>query len=88
MPSARIELPITDFLYTLDQLAMLLGMTEEALRAKHIFFDGRTTGSSRSKMLARNIAADDATPDWRVSSTQFRLYLRRKGYSIVERQVL
>lgn len=88
MPSARIELPVVDFLYTVDQIAMLLGVPEEVVRAHYLFFDGRSTGTQRGKMRARNIAPDDATPDWRVSGTQFKMYLQRRGFTVIEHRVL
>lgn len=88
MPSARIELPVTDFLYTVDQIAMLMGVAEEVLRARYLFFDGRSMGTQHGKMRARNIAPDDRTPDWRVSSTQFKLFLQRRGYTVIESRVL
>jgi hypothetical protein len=88
MPNPRVELPLREFMYTLDQLGMLLGVPETVIRKQYIFFDGVTTGTYRGRMRARNIAPDHAPPDWRVNETQFRNYLRRRGYTVVEPHLL
>jgi hypothetical protein len=87
MPRARIELPIHEFLYTLDQIAMILGIAEKDLRAKYIFFDGVTTGAYQSRMRARNIAQPTEKPDWRVPHSQLKLWLIGRRFSVVEARI-
>lgn len=78
-----MALPVRVFLYTLDQLAAILNVEEEALRARYLYFQGLSTGTQGVRMVARNIEADPTHPPrWRVAETELLTYLRRKGFLI------
>lgn len=81
-----VGLPVRAFLYTLDQIATLLDMTQENLEAKHIFFEGRSAGSKRAaEMRAINLAPNGDKPDWRVQDAEFIRWLRHRGIRIYTR---
>lgn len=86
MAGARniVEMPLREFLFTLDQIAALLNVSEEYLATQYLFFDGVTMGSSRGKMRARDISPDGQRRDWRVGESQFRIFLQRKGFRVVD----
>lgn len=87
-PKARIELPVREFLFTLDQIASLLNVSEANLASNYLFFDGVTTGSSRGRMRARDISNDPNRRDWRVGESQFMMFLRARGFTVVESRVI
>jgi hypothetical protein len=75
------------FLYTVDQLAQLLSLEEVSIRARYLYYEGRSTGAQRKDhMRAINIAPDDADKaEWRVSDFEFRKWMRHKGFKYYER---
>lgn len=78
MPS---EIPRPPFLYTLDQLAQVLNVTEAVLRARYIYFDDRSPGPPKSGQLtARNISRPEDTPEWRVTDSELARWLKSKGF--------
>lgn len=80
-----VGLPIRPFLYTLDQIATMLAMTEVRLR-DHVHFEGRAPGARPpDKMVARNIAQVDQPPEWRVAERELLRWLRRRGFRFYER---
>lgn len=82
---APIGLPPRTFLYTLDQLCVMLDMSEAALKKSHIYFWGRSTGSTpRDLMVARNIAPLGEKPEWRVAEREFTRWMRTKGFKHYE----
>lgn len=82
----NVGLPPRPFLYTLDQLAVLLDVSEVSLRQSHVYFEQRSTGVRRKDMmLARNIARPNEKPDWRVAEREFIRWMRTKGFRIYER---
>ena len=82
----KIGLPPRPFLYTIDQLAVMLDLPERQLRIKHIYHEGRDIGHrSREHMVARNIAGPDDTPDWRVADREFIRWMRLKGFKFYDR---
>lgn len=83
--SDRVALPPRFFLYTLDQIAMMLGYSQKNLEATHIFYHGRSIGyPSPDKIQARNIAQPEDKPDWRVVDRELVRWMRRKGYKAIE----
>lgn len=92
MTEARIALPIRPFLYTVDQLAVMLSLEEGYIRRALLYYEGRSTGAPRKdQMRAINIARDDATKkeaEWRVSDFEFRKWMRLKGFKYYERGYL
>lgn len=80
-----IGLPIRPFLYTLDQVAMILSLTEARLKSGYIYYDGRTPGLKPDDLLrAINIAPKDQSPDWRISQKELTVWLNFKGFVIYE----
>lgn len=80
-------LPPRVFLYTLDQIAMMLGLEMQSLKNSHIFFEGRHVGTKpKMKMRARDISGeDDSKPDWRVTEFEFKRWLKLHGFRVYER---
>lgn len=87
MPSAQsVGLPPRPFLYTVDQLSMILSITESQLHTVHLFHEGRDVGvRSRHQMVAINIAPPDERPDWRVSEKDLIRWMRLKGFKYYDR---
>ena len=85
----KIGIPTRVFLYTLDQLCVMLDLEEVTLRTHYIYFEGRTIGTrSKHLMIARNIAKPDAKPEWRVAEREFVRWLKTKGFRHYERGVV
>ena len=80
----RIELPLREFLYTLDQLALILNVTENALAVQYLYFEGVSAGTRVGRMSARDISQDPKQRDWRVAESSFRLFCSRRGWTVVE----
>ena len=76
-----IGLPPRAFLFTLDQICVMLDLKMQDLKLKHLYFEGRSVGSrSNDLMLTRNIAGERMTPDWRVVDREFVRWMRCKGF--------
>lgn len=77
----KIGLPPRTFLYTLDQLSVMLDLPEAALRKSHLYFMGRSTGTIKNDLMAcTNIAATGEKPEWRVAEREFTRWMRNKGF--------
>ena len=84
----RIGLPYRPFLYTTDQIAVLLEVDEKKVKADYLYFEGRSIGvSHRGLMIARNIAPADQPPDWRVAERELIRWMKTKGFKYYERGV-
>jgi hypothetical protein len=82
-PSPFVELPAHPFLYTLDQVAFLLSVSDKELKRK-LQLRGRSPGPKNLNLIeAFNIAEPTEKPEWRISETELRRWLARKGYRIV-----
>ena len=82
----KVGLPIRPFLYTLDQIAGVINVKLDTLAKNYVYYEGRSTGGRYSALLvARNIAPDDMTPEWRVSDREFIRWMRVKGFKYYER---
>lgn len=82
----KVGMPTRVFLYTLDQLCVMIDVTEANLKKHHVYFEGRSIGSkSRDLMIARNIAPANEKPDWRVAEREFVRWLKFKGFRHYER---
>lgn len=88
--SARsVGLPPRPFLYTVDQISVILSLSEADLRKKHLYFQGRSIGhKTKDEMMARNIAPANETPDWRVAELELVRWMRHKGFRYYERSRL
>lgn len=78
-----VGLPPVIFLYTIDQMAAMLNISEDSVKAQYLWFVGRTTGTKRKhQMQAINIAPENEKPDWRVSMDEFIRWLKRMGFKV------
>jgi hypothetical protein len=82
----EVGLPPRAFLYTLDQIGTMVGMTEDSLAKRCVYFDRRTPGlKTRDHMHAVNIAGPDDMPEWRVAERELVRWLKYKGFRVVDR---
>lgn len=89
MSEKPVRLPPRVFLYTLDQIALMLGMDESALK-KYCHLDKFHTGvRPPGRLLTRNIAPpDEKRSDWRVAEKELIRWMRIKGFRVVTRDTL
>jgi hypothetical protein len=81
----RVGLPPRPFFYTLDQLATMLEIEEQALK-RWLHYEGRSIGPCpRDKILVHNLAPEGETPVWRALDRNFIRWLRFKGLRYHER---
>ena len=86
MTGGIVGLPTRPFLYTLDQIALLLNITQRNLEENYVYFEGRSVGKpSPHEMRARNIAGWEGKPDWRVSERSLVIFLKRRGFKYYDR---
>jgi DNA-binding XRE family transcriptional regulator len=76
-----VRLPPRPFLYTVDQLANLLGVTELTVENNYLFYTSNEWGKpSPDLLVARNIASSHDKPDWRVEEKELKRWMKRKGF--------
>jgi hypothetical protein len=81
-----VGLPLRPFLYTLDQVATLLEISEYELTKNHIHLDRVSVGvCPKKKMIARNVAPDGDKPDWRVAERDLIRWMKYKGFRYYEK---
>lgn len=87
--SEKFGLPLRPFLYTLDQIADFLSVTERTLKVTYIYFDGIHTGRPpRSKIVAKNITPDTDKSTWRVHEHELVRWLRHVGFKVYDASVV
>lgn len=85
IPRVLVGVPPRPMLWTLDQIATIIGMEVAVLKLR-LFYDGQSSGvRDRKQMVARNIAPNDMPPDWRVAEQEFFRWLRMCKFRIHER---
>lgn len=86
-PRETVDLPARPFLFTLDQISVLLDVSSQNLIAKgYVHLEGRSIGvAKRDQFIARNIAPGDQKPDWRVAEREFIRWMKRKGFRYYDR---
>lgn len=78
---AKVELPPRPFLYTVDQIASLIGVSEATVRGSYLFYTSNEWGRPPPDLIAaRNIAPPGDSPDWRVIEVELIRWLKRKGF--------
>lgn len=82
----EVNFPRREFFYTIQQVCLMVDVSQKHLEERVLFFWGRSTGSQRGRLKAINIAAPDAKPIWRVSETDFKIWLRTKGIKFSEQR--
>lgn len=82
-----VGLPVRSFLYTLDQVAYLLNLSlDNVQKSGKVYYAGRSTGAkSPDRMMARDIAGPNESPDWRIAEQELLRWMKRKGYKVYER---
>lgn len=81
-----VGLPVREFMYTVDQIAFLLSVTERYLKENLIHYSGRSLGACpRDRMEAVNIAPDGEKPEWRIAEKHLKRWMRFKGWKIYDR---
>lgn len=84
-----VGLPARTFLFTVDQLAYMIGIKEGTLRTTRLYYQGRSFGARpRDTMWASNIAGPDEKPDWRVTEAEFVRWMRYMGYRYYDKGAL
>lgn len=83
----KLNLPYRPFLYTLDQLAVILGITEQTIKDYgYLFFEGRQPGRAiPDELRVHNIAPREAKPEWRCEEKELMRWMKRKGFRYVDR---
>lgn len=77
----ELRLPPRTFLYTLDQIEMMLGCSRAQLQ-KHLFLHGVMPGrTNKDLMVAVNLNPPGEKPDWRIKEGEFVRFLRYKGFT-------
>ena len=90
MPDERkqLGLPPRPFLYTLDQISVIVSVEQATLKRNGwLFFQGRQPGRPLpDELRCVNIASgiNDA-PDWRVEERELIRWMKRKGFRYVDR---
>lgn len=86
---ASYGLPPRPFLYTVDQISVILDVDEATVRAGYLHYEGRSIGfASRDQMLARNIAPETSKPDWRIAERELIRWFKRKGFKWYEKGIV
>lgn len=82
-----VGLPARPFLYTIDQLAVILELREASIKQNYLYYEGRSIGVKSPDLLeAKDIAPPGAQwPDWRVAERELIRWMKRKGFRFYER---
>ncbi len=81
---SEVVLPPLEFLFTLTQIQDMLQVSRDYLVDNILWMRGRSHNSPRGRLQSINIASPGDTPVWRVSETDFKLWMRSKGISFTE----
>ena len=83
-----IVLPVRIFLYTIDQVCTILGVDEDTLCGRYLYFAGVSTGVQGRRMLTHNVEIDPtARPRWRVAESEVLRYLAQSGFKVERAEV-
>lgn len=84
----KVSLPYRPFLFTVDQISVLLDLDEKIIKREYIYFEGRSVGARFGHLLlARNIAPPDEPPEWRITERELVRFMRYRGFKYYERAV-
>jgi hypothetical protein len=84
--AAKIGIPTRVFLFTVDQLSVMLDLDEQYILKHLLYLEGRSIGSAKKQLMqARNIAPADQKPEWRVAEREFVRWMRVKGFKYYDR---
>lgn len=86
---SKFYLPTRVFLYTIDQIAVMLDQPVGTVTNQYIFYVGRSTGRwTKDLMQARNIAPSGEKPSWRVPERELLKWFKYKGFRVYEANVV
>ena len=81
----EVGLPPVVFMFTIDQIAGMLNVGEDVIRARYLYYAERAVGNQHpDELYAVNIAPRDKPAEWRVSYKEFARYLRKKKVRIYD----
>lgn len=85
-----VGLPPRPFFYTLDQIAVILSISQKEVETRYIYFEERTTGPRNVRlMIARNINPDRETrPDWRIAERELIRWMKVMGFKYYDAGVI
>lgn len=84
----KLGLPYRPFLYTLDQLSVMLSIETTTLKKNGmLFFQGRQPGRPLpDELRCVNVTSGISDkPDWRVEERELIRWMKRKGFRYVDR---
>ena len=82
----QVGMPTRVFLFTVDQLSVMLDLPEKYIRDTMLYYEGRSIGTIRKwELQARNIAPPDEKPEWRITEREFIRWLKYKGFKHYDR---
>lgn len=85
----KIGLPPRPFLYTIDQLAVMLDVPDHEIHTRYIYHQGRDVGIKKPDVMgAVNIAQPKQKPEWRVTEREFLRWMKFKGFKYYERAIV
>lgn len=78
-----IGLPPLVFMFTVDQIASMLAVSEKRVMEAFLYYGERTTGRMpRHQMRTINIAPSNEKAEWRIPSREFLAWCKRMGVKI------
>ena len=81
----RVGLPPRVFLYTLDQISVMIEVGIPQLKNRYVYFEGRSIGRRKNDlMIARNVSPAEQKPEWRIAEREFVRWMRVKGFRYYE----
>lgn len=85
----NVQLPIRQFMYTIDQIAHMLNCQESTLYNSYLWYTGRDHGLPGTKLKAVNIAPleDGVKADWRVTEEDFFFWLKQRHITFHEQRI-
>lgn len=85
-----VGLPPRPFFYTLDQIAVILNISQTDVERRYCYFEGRSTGARSPRLLqARNINPDPKDrPDWRVAERELIRWMKMMGFKYYDAGVI
>ncbi len=79
-----VGLPPQPFLYTLDQIAQILGRHKRTV-SRYLHYYGVSPGKCpENKMSTSNLASVGEPADWRVADAELIRWLRHKGFKVYD----
>ena len=79
-------IPTRVFLFTVDQLSVMLDLPDKYILENLLYLEGRSIGTAKRQLMqARNIAPADQKPEWRVAEREFIRWMRVKGFKYYDR---